>query len=48
MNKDKKIPKEKKGFNKLPEAVQRKIDPKLAAEYRYGGKVKKKMKRKKK
>ena len=29
MNKNKKIPKEKKGFNKLPEAVQKKISPKL-------------------
>tara|TARA_A100001201_G_scaffold31855_2_gene34325 strand:+ start:693 stop:839 length:147 start_codon:yes stop_codon:yes gene_type:complete len=48
MNKNKKIPKEKKGFNKLPEAVQKKISPKLAAEFRYGGKVKKKIKRKKK
>ena len=37
---DKKIPKEKKGFNKLPEAVQKKISPKLAAEYRRGGRVK--------
>ena len=36
---DKNIPKEKKGFNKLPEEVQKKIDPKLAAEYRKGGKV---------
>ena len=34
---DKNIPKEKKGFNKLPEDVQKKIDPKLAAEYRKGG-----------
>ena len=38
---DKNIPKEKKGFNKLPEDVQKKIDPNLAAEYRKGGKVKK-------
>ena len=36
---DKKIPKEKKGFNKLPEAVQKKISPSLAAEYRKGGRV---------
>ena len=27
---DKKIPKEKTGFNKLPEAVQEQISPKLA------------------
>ena len=33
------IPKEKKGFNKLPEAVQKKINPKLAAEYNMGGVV---------
>ena len=42
---DKNIPKEKKGFNKLPEDVQKKIDPKLAAEYRRGGKVKKNTRR---
>jgi len=43
MNKN--IPKEKKGFNKLPEEVQQKIDPKLASEYRRGGKVKKNTRR---
>jgi len=42
---DKNIPKEKKGFNKLPEDVQKKIDPTLAAEYRRGGKVKKNTRR---
>ena len=42
---EKNIPKEKKGFNKLPEDVQKKIDPKLAAEYRRGGKVKKNTRR---
>ena len=36
---DKKIPKQKKGFNKLPEAVQEKISPKLAAEFNMGGMV---------
>jgi len=36
---DKKIPKEKKGFNKLPEAVQEKISPKLAQEFNMGGMV---------
>ena len=36
---DKKIPKEKKGFNKLPEAVQEEISPKLAAEFNMGGMV---------
>ena len=34
---DKKIPKQKKGFNKLPEAVQEKISPKLAREFKMGG-----------
>ena len=34
---DKKIPSEKKGFNKLPEKVQKQISPKLAAEYNMGG-----------
>ena len=42
---DKNIPKEKKGFNQLPEDVQKKIDPNLAAEYRKGGKVKKNTRR---
>ena len=42
---DKNIPKEKKGFNMLSEDIQKKIDPKLAAEYRKGGKVKKNTKR---
>ena len=36
---NKKIPKEKKGFNKLPEAVQEKISPKLAKEFNMGGMV---------
>jgi len=36
---DKNIPKDKKGFNKLPEAVQEKISPKLAAEFNMGGMV---------
>ena len=36
---DKKIPKEKKGFNKLPEAVQEEISPKLAQEFNMGGMV---------
>ena len=36
---NKKIPKDKKGFNKLPEAVQEKISPKLAAEFNMGGMV---------
>jgi hypothetical protein len=34
-----KIPKEKKGFNMLPEKVQEKISPKLAKEYNKGGVV---------
>ena len=38
----KSIPSNKKGFNKLPEAVQEKIDPALASEYKKGGRVKKK------
>ena len=37
---DKNIPKNKKGFNQLPETIQKKISPKLAAEYRRGGRVK--------
>jgi len=37
--KSKNIPKEKKGFNKLPEAVQEKISPKLAKEFNMGGMV---------
>jgi len=36
---DKKIPTKKKGFNKLPEAVQEKISPKLAQEFNMGGMV---------
>ena len=36
---DKKIPTKKKGFNKLPEAVQEKISPKLAKEFNMGGMV---------
>ena len=36
---NKKIPKDKKGFNKLPEAVQEKISPKLAKEFNMGGMV---------
>jgi len=34
---DKKIPTKKKGFNKLPEAVQEQISPKLAREFKMGG-----------
>ncbi len=45
---DKNIPKEKKGFNKLPEDVQKQIDPTLAAEYRKGGRVKKSSRKAKK
>ena len=33
------VPKKFKGFSKLPEKVQEKIDPKLAQEYEYGGSV---------
>ena len=33
------VPAKYKGFSKLPEPVQQKIDPKLARQYRYGGKV---------
>ena len=33
------IPPEKKGFNMLPESVQNKIDPGLAAEFMHGGEV---------
>lgn len=36
---DKKVPSKFKGFSKLPEKVQEKIDPKLAQEYEYGGSV---------
>ena len=36
---NKKIPPEKKGFNKLPEKVQEQISPKLAAEFKDGGLV---------
>jgi hypothetical protein len=36
---NKKIPKDKKGFNKLPESVQEKISPKLAKEFNMGGMV---------
>tara|TARA_B100000902_G_C27025571_1_gene771817 strand:+ start:497 stop:688 length:192 start_codon:yes stop_codon:yes gene_type:complete len=38
---DKKIPSKFKGFSKLPEKVQEKIDPNLAQKYEYGGSVKK-------
>ena len=34
---DKNIPKDKKGFNKLPEKIQEKISPKLAREFKMGG-----------
>jgi len=34
------VPSKFKGFSKLPEGVQQKIDPKLASKYEYGGKVK--------
>ena len=36
---NKKIPKEKKGFNMLSENLQKQISPKLAAEYNMGGMV---------
>ena len=36
---DKKVPNEYKGFSKLPEAVQEKMDSSLAKKYEYGGKV---------
>ena len=36
------VPKKYKGFSKLPEKVQKKIDPSLAQEYKKGGAVKKK------
>ena len=39
MIKNKKIPADKKGFNTLSEEVQKKISPKLAAEYNMGGVV---------
>ena len=35
--KSKNIPKDKKGFNKLPEKIQEKISPKLAREFKMGG-----------
>ena len=38
---DKKTSDNKKGFSKLPEKVQQKIDPEMAKKYNYGGKVKK-------
>ena len=38
---DKKVPDEYKGFSKLPEAVQEKMDSSLAKKYEYGGKVSK-------
>jgi len=34
---NKNIPKDKKGFNKLPEKIQEKISPKLAREFKMGG-----------
>jgi len=36
------VPKKYKGFSKLPEKVQEKIDPDLAQKYEKGGEVKKK------
>lgn len=36
------VPKKYKGFSKLPEKVQKKIDPSLAQQYEKGGAVKKK------
>ena len=36
------VPKKYKGFSKLPEKVQEKIDPSLAQQYKKGGAVKKK------
>ena len=38
----KEVPKKYKGFSKLPEKVQEKIDPNLAQQYEKGGEVKKK------
>ena len=38
----KEVPKKYKGFSKLPEKVQEKIDPSLAQQYEKGGAVKKK------
>jgi len=35
------VPSKFKGFSKLPEGVQQKIDPKLASKYEVGGKVEK-------
>ena len=35
------VPSKFKGFSKLPEGVQQKIDPKLASKYEMGGKVEK-------
>ena len=35
--KSKNIPKDKKGFNKLPEKIHEKISPKLAREFKMGG-----------
>jgi hypothetical protein len=35
--KNKNIPKDKKGFNMLPEEVQEEISPKLAREFKMGG-----------
>ena len=34
---DKNIPKDKKGFNKLPEKIQEQISPKLARKFKMGG-----------
>ena len=34
------VPSKYKGFSKLPEKVQQKIDPNLASKYEYGGSVK--------
>ena len=39
MIKNKKIPSEKKGFNKLPEEVQKQISPRLADKFNMGGVV---------
>ena len=39
---EKEVPKKYKGFSKLPEKVQEKIDPSLAQQYKKGGAVKKK------
>ena len=39
MKKDKAIPAKEKGFNMLPEAVQKQISPRLADKFNMGGVV---------